>query len=33
MCDLSTRRLQPCVLISNQFESFPFFIFCSLYNL
>ena len=25
----NARRLLPCVLISNQFESFPFFIFCS----
>ena len=27
----NARRLLPCVLISNQFESFPFFIFCSLF--
>nr|DAJ37125.1 MAG TPA: hypothetical protein [Caudoviricetes sp.] len=25
----NARRLLPCVLISNHFESFPFFIFCS----
>nr|DAU63065.1 MAG TPA: hypothetical protein [Caudoviricetes sp.] len=27
MCDLSASRLQTCVLISNQFESFPFLFF------